>query len=502
MGGDAAASFLLGYPSLIGHDYTFNWPGERGSEIGLYFADDWRITKKLTLNLGLRWDYYTPFSEVENRWANFNLTTGKIDIAGQNGVGQNADVQPYYKNFGPRFGFAYQVLSHTVFRGGFGLFYNPTGSEAGSLRLFRQLPFGLTVNNTQSDITITPGQQVSNGFPALPVINPTAVANSPSGVVTAVDPKFRPSYAEQFNFTIEQEVTPLQMVLKAATIGNLGRHLYNTYNANQPIPGSTATNTRRPLYALDPNVTDVNYFTTNGLSEYYAFQLTADKRFKRGISVLLGYTWSHAIDNVPLEFGGGTAGPQPQDPRYLYLERADSIIDIRHRLTVSYLWELPFGKGKTFLNHGGPIDWILGNWQTNGILTAQTGLPFSPVLQTSTTNTGTSSRPDIIAPVTYPGTLQQWFSVSSYGIPAQYTYGDAGRDTLRGPHRTNLDLSLFKNFVIKEQTRFEFRAEAFNVLNHPQFGLPNPNIGNGQAGTITSIVGNPRQLQMGIRFQF
>ena len=269
-GGDAAASFLLGYPTLIGHDYTLNWPGQRGSEIGLYFADDWRITKKLTLNLGLRWDYYTPYSEVENRWANFNLSTGKIDIAGQNGVGQNADVQPYYKNFGPRFGFAYQALPHTVLRGGFGLFYNPTGSESGALRLFRQIPYGLTISNTQSDITITPGQRVSDGFGPLPTIN-FALANNPSGVVTAVDPKFRPSYAEQFNFTIEQEVSPIQTVFKAATVGNLGRHLYNTYNANQPIPGATATNTRRPLYGLDPNLTDVNYFTTNGLSEYYAF---------------------------------------------------------------------------------------------------------------------------------------------------------------------------------------------------------------------------------------
>jgi len=501
VGGDAAASFLLGYPTLIGHDYTLNYPGERGSELGLYFADDWRITKKLTLNLGLRWDYYTPFSEVANRWANFNIQTGKVDIAGQNGVDQNAGVEAYYKNFGPRFGFAYQAYPHLVIRGGFGLFYNPTGSEGSSLRLFRQQPFGLTVSNTPGDITVTPGQRVSNGFAPPPTLD-FALANNPAGVQFAVDHKFRPSYAEQFNFTVEQEIAPLQMVIKAATIGNLGRHLYNTYNANQAVPGATATNTRRPLFGLVPNVTDVNYFTTNGLSEYYALQLTVDKRFHNGVSVLMGYTWSHAIDNVPLEFGGGAAGPQPQDPRFLFLERADSIIDLRQRLTLSYLAELPFGKGKRFLNYGGPVNWILGGWQTNGILTAQTGQPFSPVLQTSTTNTGTGSRPNISSPVTYPGTLQNWFSVGSYSIPAQYTYGNAGRNTLRGPHRTNLDLSLFKNFVIREQTRFEFRAEAFNVLNHPQFGLPNPNIGNGQAGTITSIVGNPRQLQMGIRFQF
>jgi hypothetical protein len=239
------------------------------------------------------------------------------------------------------------------------------------------------------------------------------------------------------------------------------------------------------------------------LSSYYAAQLTVDKRFSKGLSALLGYAWSHSIDNVPLEFGGGAAGPQPQDPRNLAAERGNSIIDMRHRLTLSYTWELPFGKGKALLNHGGALDWILGQWQTNGILTVQSGLPFSPVLQSSTTNTGTGSRPNVsgVQPKD-PHTLQQWFDPTAYSVPAQYTYGNLGRDTLYGPGRTNWDMSLFKNFVIREQTRFEFRAEAFNILNHPQFGLPNPNIGNAQVGQITSIVGNPRQLQMGLRFQF
>jgi hypothetical protein len=498
-GGDSMASFLLGYPTLIAHDYTLNWPGERGNEVGLYFADDWRITKKLTLNLGLRWDYYSPYNEVANRWANFNLQTAKVDIAGQNGVDKYVGIQPYYKNFGPRFGFAYQALSHTVVRGGFGMFYNPTGSEGGSLRLFRQLPFGSTVSISPGDIFV--GQTVSAGFPALQPVN-FALAQNPFGAMFAVAPNFRPSYAEQFNLTVEHEITPAALVVKTAVVGNLGRRLYNTYNANQAVPGSTTLNTRRPLYPVGPNLSDVNYFTTDGLSEYYAFQLTVDKRFGNGVSALLGYSWSHAIDNVPLEFGGGAAGPQPQDPRYTNVERGNSIIDMRHRFTLSYVWELPVGKGKALLNRGGVANWILGGWQTNGVLTVQTGLPFSPVLQTSTTNTGTGSRPNVAGTVTYPKTLQRWFNPSAFGNPAPYTYGNAGRNILFGPGRTNWDVSLFKYFVIREQTRFELRAEAFNVFNHAQFNLPNANIGNAQAGQITSTVGNPRQLQMGLRFQF
>jgi carboxypeptidase family protein len=497
-GGDSMASFLLGYPTLIAHDYTQNWPGERGVELGLFLADDWRVTRKLTLNLGLRWDYFSPYDEVANRWANFNLATGKIDIAGRNGVDKYAGVEPYYKNFGPRFGFAYQFAQHTVLRGGFGMFYNPTGSEGGSLRLFRQLPFGSTLSISPGDIFI--GQTVSQGFPPLLPVN-YALADSPRGAMFAVDHNFRPSYAEQFNTTVEHEISPIALLIRTAFVGNLGRRLYNTWNANQALPGATPLNTRRPLYSLDPNLSDVNYFATDGLSDYYALQVTADKRFSRGVSMLLAYTWSHAIDDVPLEFGGGAAGPQPQDPRNIFAERGSSIIDLRHRLTLSYLWELPFGKGKPFLNHG-VADWILGGWQTNGILTVQSGLPFSPVLQTSTTNTGTGSRPNVAGAVTYPKTLQHWFDPSAFVLPAPYTYGNAGRNILVGPGRWNWDMSLFKNFVIREATRFEFRAEAFNIFNHPQFGLPNPTIGNPQAGAITSTVGNSRQMQVALRFQF
>lgn len=497
-GGDSMASFLLGYPTAAIHDYTLNWPGERGSEVGLYFADDYRITKKLTLNFGLRWDYYSPYSEVANRWANFNIATGKIDIAGQNGVDKYAGVKPYYKNFGPRFGFAYQLLSHTVVRGGYGIFYNPTGSEGGSLRLFRQLPFGSTVNVSPGDINV--GPRVRDGFAPLQQVD-FSLAKAPFGAMFAVDPNFRPSYAEQFNLTVEHELAPLALVVKTAVVGNLGRHLYNTYNANQPVPGAAALNTRRPLVGIAPNVSDVSYFTSDGLSDYYSLQVTVDKRFGKGVSGLMGYAWAHAIDDVPLEFGGGAAGPLPQDPRNIRADRGNSIIDIRHRLTLSYLWELPFGKGRAMLNHGGISNAIIGGWQTNGILTAQTGLPFSPVLQTSTTN-GTSSRPDLTGTVSYPKTLQRWFDPSAFSNPAPFTYGNAGRNILFGPGRTNWDMSLFKNFVIKEQMRFEFRAEAFNVFNHAQFNLPNQNIGNAQVGTITSTVGNPRQLQMGLRFQF
>jgi Carboxypeptidase regulatory-like domain/TonB dependent receptor len=498
-GGDSAASMMLGYPTLIAHDYTFPFPGIRLNEYGLYAADDWRLAKKLTVNYGLRWDYFSPPSEELNRWSNFNPLTGKMDVAGRNGVSMTADVLPFRKDFGPRFGFSYQVFPKTVLRGGFGVFYNASGSEALNMRLARNIPYGLTSSVSPGDIA--PGTTVSQGFPALPTVN-FALADNPSGAQSSISPSFRPSYAEQFNLGLEQEFTPLNMVLKVTGVGNLGRRLYNTYNINQAIPGPTALNTRRPLFAINPNVSDVNFAVTNGLGEYYALQVVADKRMSHGLNVQLGYAWSHAIDDVPLEFSGGTAGPTPQDPRFLRAERSNSIIDQRQRLTLTYLWALPFGKGQPFMDRGGPVNWILGGWQTNGLLFSQTGLYFSPVLGTSTTNTGTSSRPNISGTVTYPRTLTNWFSASAFSSPAQYTYGNAGRNSLIGPGRTNFDTSIFKTFPVRDQMLFQFRFEAFNVFNHPQFGMPNVNVGTAQVGSITSIVGNPRNLQASLRFEF
>jgi hypothetical protein len=497
-GGDAAASFLLGYPTLDAHDYNYQFPGIRLNEVGMYFADDWRATKNLTINYGLRWDYFSPPDEVFNRWSNFDVATGAYNIAGVNGVSQTAGVLRYWPNFGPRLGLAYQLLPHTVLRGGIGLFYNASGSEAGNMRLARNLPFGLTLQTTPGDVTV--GPTVSQGFPAL---QPIIIPPTPNGVGYSVAPNFRPSYAEQFNGGIEQEIVPLQMVLKFVGVGNLGRHLQDTWNANQAIPGSTATQSRRPLYSIAPLQSDVDYYLSDGFAEYFAFQFTADKRLSQGISALLGYTYSHAIDDVPLEFGGGDAGPNPQDPRFPH-EVSNSIIDQRQRLTLSSLWALPFGKGQKFVNSGGITDLLVGGWQLNALLFTQSGLWFSPVLQTSTTNTGTSSRPNIIpgAKVVYPKTLNTWFLPTAFTTPAPYTYGNAGRNTLLGPGRTNLDTSLFKAFPIHEQIVLQFRVEAFNVFNHPQFGYPNSTVGNSQVGQITSIVGNARNLQGSLRIQF
>lgn len=516
--GDSLASFMLGYGTAITHDYTFQFPGIRMNEYGAYAADDWRATKKLTLNYGLRWDYFSPPSEELNRWANFNPATAKMDIPGRNGVNLTADVQPFRKDFGPRAGFAYQIFDKTVFQGGVGLFFNASGSEAVNMRLNRNTPFGATISITPGDINpgsrVSDGFQTSAGFLATPVVN-FAAADAPAGSQWGVDPQFKPSYAEQFNLGVQQEVTQLDLVLKITGVGNLGRRLFDAPNINQPVldqpgPGGVYTptplNNRRPLYNVNApssqNLSTVTYATSQGLGEYYALQVVADKRLRQGVNVLLGYAWSHAIDDVALEFSGGDAGPSPQDPKNPRADRSNSIIDQRQRLTLSYLWIMPFGKGQRFLNHGGPVNWVLGGWQTNGIILSQSGLYFSPVLNTSQSNTGTASRPNQVSQVNYPKTLTQWFDPSAFVNPALYHFGTAGRNSLIGPGRTNFDMSLLKTFPIHDQVNFQFRFEAFNIFNHPQFGYPNSTIGGPTPGQITSIVGTPRNLQASLRFEF
>jgi hypothetical protein len=242
---------------------------------------------------------------------------------------------------------------------------------------------------------------------------------------------------------------------------------------------------------------------SDGEAEYHALQFSATKRLSHGLSGLLSYTFGHSVDTVGQSFGGGADGPLPQDPRNRLADRGNSPFDIRHRLTIAWNYALPFGEGHRWLSGAGPARYVLGGWQVNGINTFQTGLPFTPTLNSTTVNTGTGSRPDRIGDGTLPNpTVDRWFDTSAFATPAPFTYGNAGRNILYGPGRVNFDFSLFKEFGIKEGTRVQFRAECFNLFNTPQFDLPNAAIGAGTAGTITSIVGTPRQIQFGAKVVF
>jgi hypothetical protein len=506
--GNAIADFLLGVPGAVAQAFQLVWAGTRLLEVGTYVADDWRVTNRLTLNLGLRWEYLPPPVEVANRYANFNTQTGKVLIAGYNSDA-NVGIQAQHKMFAPRFGFAYQLDNKTVLRGGFGIFYNASGNGGALYRLHRQLPFGATTTVVINELSPT-YLTVAQGLPPNPSLNVASIVNNPTGTWYSIPSNYKNAYAEQFNFGVEREL-PFNIVLKASYLGNLGRDLDVTYNINQPVPGPGPVGPRELLYSIAPGVSGDNYAATDGLSAYHSLQVTAQKRFSSGLSFLSAYTYSHSIDDVPLQEGGGADGPVPQDPRHRNLDFASSSFDIRHRFTQTLNYYLPFGRGKRFDLGKSWVNKAFGDWQINMILTAQTGLPFTPVLANSVANTGSSSRPNINSGVNAAlsnPTLNNWFNTSFnvpgavWSTPALYTFGDAGRNILVGPGRFNLDTSLFKDIAVSERVHVQFRGELFNVLNHPQFDLPNATIGNAQAGIISATLGTPRDIQLGLRLMF
>jgi hypothetical protein len=300
----------------------------------------------------------------------------------------------------------------------------------------------------------------------------------------------------------------LDLVLKAAVCDEPGTAggFQLQYQYSDPGPGSPAS--RRPLRNIAPNVVNATYGDTTGVGNYHSLQVAAERRFHNGLAWLGAYTYSHSIDNVPTQQGGGAEGPVPQDIRYRFLDRGSSAFDIRHRTSQSVIYNLPFGKGRRF-EIANPVGRAaFGNWQVNGILTIQSGLPFTPTLATSVSNAG-GSRPDRLGsgkladPV-----ITHWFDTSfnvsgaAWATPLQYTYGNGGRNILRGPSRTNLDFSIFREVPIAERARIQFRGEFFNIFNHPQFDLPNATIGSAAAGVISSTVGSPRDIQLSLRLMF
>ena len=498
-GGHVMASFLLGAPSLIEQDYLLVDADIRTTEYGIYVSDDWRATDRLTLNLGLRYELDTPPTEESNSWANFDPETATVLIAGRNGVSETAGVQTFKKAFAPRLGFAYQVGQRTVLRGGAGIFWNTAGHGGNALRLQRHVPFGPIYSFNPGTQVVT--RRVRDGFPAIPPLDLT-LADVPNGSVIGVDPNYQPGYAQQFNLTVEHEL-PGSLLLKTSYVGNIGRHLDTAFNLNQAVPGSGAVNNRRPFFAVRPTLADVTWAVSDGTASYHALQFSATKRLSKGLSGLLSYTWGHSIDTVGQSFGGGADGPLPQDPRFRLNDKGNSPFDIRHRLTIAWAYVLPFGEGQRWLSGGGPADYLLGGWQINGLNTFQTGLPFTPTLSAATTNTGTGSRPDRVADGKLENpTVDRWFDISAFATPPQFTYGNAGRNILYGPGRVNFDFSLFKEFRVSQGMRLQFRTEIFNLLNTAQFDLPNAAIGAGNAGTITAIVGTPRQIQFGLKAVF
>jgi outer membrane receptor protein involved in Fe transport len=491
--GAGFADYLLGVPaSSIKSALQQGVPYETYTEYGAFVQDQWRVSNKLTVNIGLRYDVFTPVKERDNRQSDFFLGTGTLALAGQGGISDTI-LNTQKHDFSPRLGIAYHLTEKTVVRAAYGLFYFNEQGIGGSTRLFINFPFAQQFTDTCSSTVAC--INLSSGIPE------TLSANNLPVVVYQPTPDLTPNM-QQWNFTLERQISKT-LVLRGAYVGSRGDHLNLNISENVAVPGPGAVPPRQPY----PNYGTISAWEPRGPSNYDALQLTAEKRMGFGLSFLGAYTWSRSLD----EGAGGNSSTGEsriniQNPRNLIADYGLSNFSYGQRFTLSTVYLIPIGHGRQFLGNANRIvDGVAGGWQLTSIVTLESGAPFSVSLASATANTGTFTRPNRICNGNLPSgqqTIKEWYNISCFVTPPLYTFGNTGRNVLIGPGIETWDLGADKDFRITERFGLQFRAEFFNTLNHPNFGLPNSSIGSTAAGTITGVLTNARQVQFALRLHF
>ncbi len=502
--GFSFASFVLGYPTSVTRGLQQGTIGERRPEYGAYIQDDWRFNSKLTVNIGLRYDLFVPYVEVYDRQANFDTTTGKFVVASDsatiNGikVGRQLQTTPK-KDFAPRLGFAYDVFGkgRTVVRGGYGIFWNNPLTGTSSSKGINP-PFLLSNALTT---TLLPTLRLRDGIPAPPALNVNA---APAGATRSIfDPNFKDGYAQQWNLNISQQFGK-SYALELTYVGSKGTHLVVKQDINQapPVVGVSNSNTNRPFITLAPALRGLSQVQSRGYSNHNALLAKFSNRFSNGLMFVNSYTWGKTIDIVS-DTEGAT-----QNGYNFNRDRSHSDFDIKHTFTSSWTYDLPFGKGKLIGGGVNPlVNKFIGGWQLSGILLARSGLPFSVNQSQGVLSTGTGNRPNRIASgqLSNP-TIDKWFDLSAFAVTTDNTgtYGNSGRNILRAPRQTNVDLSLVKVTRFRERFEHQLKFEFFNALNHAQFASPGNTIGTASAGVISSLLfgATARQIQVAMKLSF
>jgi hypothetical protein len=495
--GNAFADFLLGYTSASTVSTTSISESRQHIYQG-YVQDDWKASSRLTVNAGLRYELPLPFYETANHYSDVILEPGSLygalldaSKASENGYRRSFS-DPNERNFAPRLGFAYKATPQTVVRAAFGIFYGRDENVPVARRPTNNPPYFISSSYTSDQID--PSIILSQGFPTN-AINPSSV-NTPS--VNSYPKKAPTPYVQQWSLNVQQEL-PHGFVSQVTYVGSNTHKLYYPNQIDQPTPAAGNIQARRPF----PQYSALYAYTPIVSANYGSLQAQIERRFNSGFSLLLAYTWSHSIDNGPSQTDNGVSGPQ--NAYNFAAERGDSNYDIRNRLVVSTIYELPFGKGKALFNESRLANYVVGGWRFTGIFSAQSGLPFNPVESVDQSNTGTTERPNRIASGVLPDgqrSINNWFDVSAFPTPAQYTFGDSGRDILRGPGFHNVDFGLSRSVSVADRGTVEFRFEAFNAFNTPQFGLPNATLGQATTGVISTVANPQRELQAALRFAF
>jgi hypothetical protein len=545
------ASFLLGLIDRVEARVDAGI-AKRSFYLAGYANDDWKLSQRFTINLGVRYEIESPVSEVGNRMNNFDplaphplageTVNGQLIPAGTKGVvtfpGRNGYGKYLWEwdrnNFAPRIGLAWRPFSdhRTVVRAGFGIFFgSPYNREVIQQQ---RLGFGGVYNYRFGGLEgepLTLRQGLPPGameFPPEQDLTPEFGAIGtrwPQEQVQFINPERSTNYTQNFNLTIGQQVK--QIVFELGYLGNLGRHVpFPAINLNH-IPTELLSRIeieprlRRPSPQFPGDAAQVQILSPNwGISNYHAFVFKSEKRMASGLGWLFTYTLSKWIDNVGANGGeDATFGDDDQIQNIYDLrnERSLSTNDIRHRLVISPIYELPFGKGRRWLQDGF-LNQVFGGWSFSTIATLQSGSPFGVTVLNGPRDylgdsaDGKSLRPDIVGDWRLPDSQKgkpatggvrgiQWFNPAAFAAPAPFTYGNASRTIMTGPGRVVFDTAILKNFVFTEQFRLQFRFEMFNAFNTPQFGLPGSSLGASGFG-IAGANGSNRELQFGLKLFF
>jgi hypothetical protein len=467
-----------------------------------YAQDEIKLTRNLTLNAGLRYEFYSVMHEVQGRSLTVSTACGGFCPEGA------PFYQPNTKDFGPRFGLSWApsaLKEKTVIRTGFGIY------------------FGANQNDDFSDPTesVAPRYSASTNLPALQLyygydLTQTG-ALGPSTSPKAIDPNRKDGYYENWDFNIQQQL-PRNFVAQVGYVGSQGHHLFSKTTANGFLPGTTT----RPI----PSLGSYGLKSNNGNSNFNALQVSLQRTFKNGFLWQTQYMWAHAITDASI--GAGEA-VSVENNSCISCDRSSTNQDVRNTFTSNAVYQLPFGSGRRFLNEG-VVGKMMGGWDLSGIMTARSGLPVNITItrkgNVMLDGITSGQRPDLIPGVSlYPAggsTLNNWFSFAAFAVPGKYTWGNEPRYMGRGPGNYEIDTALSKRTALFERGGVTFRAEAFNLFNHPMFGNPSGGLGavtldgtgkitkvNSSFGTITSILnsgatgtGTPRRLQLSLRLDF
>ncbi|MCL4793475.1 MAG: carboxypeptidase regulatory-like domain-containing protein [Bryobacteraceae bacterium] len=503
--GTGFASLLLGLVQTGDRGFLLGTPGLRAWENAWFFQDDWKVSRRLTLNLGVRYEIYSPETEWYDRMTSFDLTTLMFAYANEGGYSRtlrNTD----RNNFGPRFGFAYDMFGDqkTILRGGYALSYFPEPVSASNM-----LPQGVphlfseqfALGDNLVDYSAVP--RIDQPFGPLLPLKPqtTAEINARRPAVRGYSFNNPTQYAQTWSMTVQRQIGADWMA-ELGYVGSRGINLLAARNHNEVAIGPGSVADRRPYQALR-DIANITIFEPMNMSTYHGMTMRVQRQFTRGFSLLGVYTFGKSLDfgGSVASGGGSTGGPLTWTCMRCY--RGPSGFDVKHRAVINGLYDLPWGRGRQFDIQNRFLDAVVGGWQVGGIVTGTTGRPFNVGLQNGVNN-GAPSWPDRIADGRISGADRaRWFDPSAFVAPPPNTsYGNAPRGVFYSPGILNFDTSVTKTFNITEKVKFNFRWEAFNLTNTPYFGFPNSAIGSPTVGQINGLVGDNRSMQFAGRVSF